>query len=233
MNQVWAVYIIAGVIGTVVGASELFTRYEDNPRRLFKKVAFWLYIAANGTISAAALLVTRTLGWTVQGVNARDAAPLMAVIAGFGGAMLLRSTFAVVQVGNGRYVKPGPLTAVEAILEAIDRVIDRDQATTRAEAAAKLARNISFDRARISLPMACLTLIEHSSADATDRLASRITKIRDEQMSDAAKAVNLVIALLAFAGPDVVEKAVKALEAEIRVDPGPGPTQSAPPPTGP
>src|SRR5438045_3733278 len=107
-------YLEAAAFGFVSGASEVFVRYADAPRRLVRLKATWVYALASAAISALAYLVMSALGWHLTGLHGA-ADPATAAVAGLGGVMLLRSAFAVVVV-NGEDVRVGPVAALERLL---------------------------------------------------------------------------------------------------------------------
>jgi hypothetical protein len=225
-GHVFAPYCIAAGIGGLVGASELFARYEDSPRRLLRKLAFWLYVAVNLLASGGALYVMRELGWTIHGASGKGPDALLAIAAGLSGVLLLRSSLAVVPSPGGHPIGAGPLGLVEAVLDAIDRVIDRDQAEERARMAAKLAPLVSYELAHVVLPQTCMELMERPPTRAVSRLIEHVDGLDVlEDVPDAARAVTLVITLMSFAGPKVVEAAIDSLRPTIAP---PKPDPSAP-----
>jgi hypothetical protein len=177
--------------------------------------AFWVYVAINGSVSAGALALARANGWTF-GLNSVTTANVARVlVSGAAGLAVLRSGIALIRIGD-REVPAGPGALITGLLVVIERVIDRTQARDRSRAVATCMKGVSFDRAFKVLPKHCLLLLRNATVDETQALAAAIAEIaEDGSSSDQAKAYNLGIALINFAGPEVLNGAVATLREEI------------------
>lgn len=208
-------YVACVTLGCVVAATELLGRYRDSPRQIAHMAAFWAYLAINGAVSALALALARANGWTF-GLGAMTSANAARVaVSGAAGLAVLRSGIALIRIGD-REVPAGPGALITGLLVVIERVIDRTQARDRSATAARCMKGVSFDRAFKVLPKHCLLLLRNATPDETQALAAAVAEIaEDGSSSDQAKAYNLGIALINFAGPEVLNGAVNTLREEI------------------
>lgn len=170
----WLQYAFVAALGALVGATELFTRYRDAPRRLFGMLAFHLYWAGNAAAVAAALVAVRagavsfgpeggSLEWLVD-----------CVVAGFGSMLLLRSAVIVLQGRSGE--QPiGPGLLITALLDFVEDIVRRNQAEMRSRAVALHMKGVDYEKAAVALPRLCLGLMASTSPAA---VKDRWTRLR-------------------------------------------------------
>ncbi len=162
----------------------------------------------NGVAAGIALLVARAndlgLGGPVNQV----------LVCGAAAMLVLRSAVANVRLGE-RDVSVGLGAIIESLLATFDRVIDRNQATTRSETVRSLMQHVSFEKAYDALPAHCLYLMVNAPPDDATRLSSNVAQIFGSNYTDQVKAYNLGVVLLDFAGEQVLKGAVKTLGNEI------------------
>lgn len=203
---------VAG-LGAGIGMTELSTRYRDSPRRLFAMQSFWLYLFTNAGASVLALLIIHASGWT----PGNGSATFTILIAGLGSMVVLRSSIAVVKLGE-QEVAAGPAAVVMATLTAIDRVIDRNQARRRSQHVAKVMKGVSFAKAYKILPSHCLRLLQSQPASIAEQLGVEVAKIAEVEADDQVKAYELGIVLMTIAGPVVLEESLTTLYEHVRAD---------------
>jgi hypothetical protein len=209
-------YGAVGAIGVLVGAVELASRYRDQPQSLTRRTSAWLYVCANGAVSALALLTARTFGWTFGMAGAGNRMIFMqVVICGFGAMAVFRSGFAQIKVGDEN-VTLGPAAILDALLTMIDREVDRRHGGTRSTKVVKIMRNVDFDRAQVALPTYCLALLQNLAVEDQDELSKLVKLIAaSDEMTDKQKSLILGLHLMNVVGPDLLANAVEALKSEI------------------
>src|SRR5215475_5660212 len=97
-----ASYISAALLGGLVGAIELATRYRDRPGALIELPSAWLYVVVNAGASAGALFLAHTFNWDF-GSSSNDAkavATVQVLACGFGAMIIFRSSVAMIKVGD-------------------------------------------------------------------------------------------------------------------------------------
>jgi len=214
-------YALAAGLGVAVGAAELVSRYRDSPRRLLGRIAFYLYVLGNGGAAALTLLTLHALHISAGNGTSQ------AIVAGLGGMAILRSAFATVKVGD-RDLPAGFGLVVLGLLGAVDRVIDRNQATGRSAKVGEIMRDVSFTKAYEALPAHCILLMANASDEDAKNLADGVADIAASGYVDQIKAYNLGVVLLRFAGQEVLQNAVNTLGANIKANPPPAADNPAP-----
>lgn len=126
-----AFYFLAAFFGAGVGASEIVSRYRDEPfNTLVTPPARW-YMLLNASISAAAFfLLVHYQGQIFSGLG-QDLF-LTSIVAGFGAMVVMRSKlFSFKTEGGGETFSVGPEAVLVIFLSSVDRQIDRQRAAQR------------------------------------------------------------------------------------------------------
>jgi hypothetical protein len=216
----WVDYVLAGGIGALVGASELIARYRDNPQRALATLPAFIYIALNASASLAALGITRVFGWSFGFNGTAEGLRWIQVFAtGFGAMALFRTSLFQVRVGN-QDIGIGPISLLQVALSAADRAVDRTRASSRSDAAVKIMKGISFEKAKSILPSYCIALLQGASAEDQNALGDNVRKLGASSDDDSTNALILGLLLMNLAGEKVLESSVKALRQQLTQPPG-------------
>jgi hypothetical protein len=215
VSEIGIAYAVAVLIGVVVGAIELASRYRDKPQALVRITGAWAYVAVNAAAGALALMITRIFGWTfgISG-DSHQILVVQVLICGFGAMAIFRSAFAQIKVGDQETVI-GPNAVLASLLAIVDREVDRKRGNDRSADASRIMSGISFEKARVALPAYCLALLQNLSADEQKDLNTAITSLAASPMGDVLKSLNLGLLLMNIVGPELLDSAVQALRQEI------------------
>src|SRR5271156_6030968 len=135
MDLSWYHWAAVALLGGVVGASELISRYKDDPFAAIKSFPAGFYIAINGIASLGALRLMQANGWFAN-------SPLTQVLmAGISAMAFFRTSLFVVRAGD-RDVGIGPSGFLQIFLAAADRAVDRKRAAARSDAVARGMQDI-------------------------------------------------------------------------------------------
>ena len=104
MDPATANFAIAGLLGALLGAAELLSRYRDKPSLLLLVGATWGYVVINALAAIAAYLLIQRFGWGFGQTGGAKAA-VQVLVAGFGSAALFRSSLFMVCL---LYTSPSP-----------------------------------------------------------------------------------------------------------------------------
>ena len=227
MSGVGVAYIAAVLIGILVGAIELASRYRDKPQALAGIAGAWVYVAVNAAAGGLALMAARVFGWTfgISG-SGHQVVVIQVLICGFGAMAVFRSAFAQIKVGDQDMVI-GPNAVLASLLAIVDREVDRKRGNSRSADASRIMRGVSFEKARVALPAYCLALLQNLSPAEQKDLNTAITSLAASPMSDALKSLNLGLLLMNIVGPELLDSAVQALRQEIAA-PEPDGTSAGP-----
>ncbi|MBV8906439.1 MAG: hypothetical protein JOZ22_22595 [Acidobacteriia bacterium] len=213
MDWSWLDWAAVAVLGGVVGASELISRYKDHPGNAIRTWPAGVYIAINAIASAGALGLIRANGWFV---SSRWTQILMA---GVSAMAFFRTSLFVVRAGD-RDVGVGPSGFLQIFLGAADRAVDRRRARARSEAVARAMKDVDYDKAKGFLPEYCLALMQNVAVEDQQSLVRALKDVEGQQAEPSAKALLLGLELINVVGVDVLETAVKSLGDQIRSIPG-------------
>jgi hypothetical protein len=209
MNWSWLDWAAVALLGGVVGASELISRYKDDPWAAIKCWPAIVYIAINGAASASALGLMQANGWL-------DKSHLTQIlVAGVSAMAFFRTSFFVVRAGD-RDVGIGPSGFLQIFLAAADRSVDRKRASARSDAVAEVMTGVDFTKAMKALPPYCLALMQNVSPEDQDELRKALNDLEERAAGPSVKSLLLGIELINVVGVDVLTTAVKSLGEQIR-----------------
>ena len=216
------------MLGALVGAAEILSRYRSSPVRALTLVPARWYVGINAAGSLAAFGLARLFGWTF-GANGDETqiVATQALTAGFGSMALFRTSLFTVRAGN-QDIGIGPSAVLTVLLGVADREVDRREAESRSRAA-DMMEGISFVRAMEALPTYCLALMQNLSETEQKELARSIAELERQSIPDEVKARILGVYLMKLVGDDVLRAAVDDLRKQIAVQPPPAPSTAATP----
>ena len=206
--------LVSFVLGTLVAVAELISRYRDRPLAAIQTPGAVLYLALNGIASVSALWIAHLFNLTF-GATGTAVEPTRVLIASFAAIAFFRTSLFVTHVGDSD-VGIGPSTVLMTLLKAADRSVDRKRAIRRSTEVAELMDSVSFEKAHLSLPTLCLTLLQNVPAEEQERLGVDIRAFHAAAMSDRQRSLALGLKLMYLAGPDVLRAAILALGDEIK-----------------
>ena len=209
MDWNWLDWAAVAVLGGVVGASELISRYKDSPGAAIKSWPAIFYIAINSAASLGALGLICANEWFGP---SRWTQILMA---GVSAMAFFRTSLFVVRAGD-RDVGVGPSGFLQIFLGAADRAVDRKRAAGRSNAVVEVMKGIDFDKALKALPPYCLTLMQNVPAEDQQVLVRALEALEKRNAEPSVKALLLGLELINVVGVDVLTTAVKSLGDQIR-----------------
>lgn len=169
-------YLAVMLLALLVGASELISRYRDEPLATITSVPAFLYLAINVAVAAGGLYAIDMFGWTFA---ANEKTPpevtrfTQILVAAFGGMGLFRSSLFNVRVGE-TMLGIGPSAILQTLLDATDRAVDRNRAQPRARRVAEIMKDVDFDKAKELLPTFCLASMQNLPPLSKKRSAMRL-----------------------------------------------------------
>lgn len=124
--------IAAFLFGTIVGISEIVSRYRDEPLKSTRSPYGLIYCFLNGYISLLSFFIILRFS-NEMFVAIAHSNFLIALTAGFGSTAVMRSRFAVIKNSSGNDVSFGPDLVIKTILQLVNTGIDRGRAVRRQE----------------------------------------------------------------------------------------------------
>ena len=209
MDWSWLDWVAVAMLGGIVGASELISRYKDNPFAAIKTWPAIFYIAINSVASLGALGLIHAGKWF------ETSHWTQILMAGVSAMAFFRTSLFVVRAGD-RDVGVGPSGFLQIFLTAADRSVDRARAAARSDAVAKVMKEVDFPKALRALPPFCLALMQNVSPE-DQQVLDRVLQALDRREADpTVKAMLLGLELINVVGVDVLTTALNSLGEQIR-----------------
>jgi hypothetical protein len=202
--------LLAFGLGFVAGAIEAFTRYPDAPfKAVLKSMYGWFYLLLNAGFSVAAYAAA--LSWDKIEAPTPGARLQLAVIAGLGGAALVRARIFSVKVGDND-VAIGPAFLVDQLLSLLDREIDRARARERTRLVLGATQGIDFAPTARYARTLILGSRQSLAAEQRTALSEKIRELESSADDDEQKLLALGFEILNVMG----EAYFLELVAEVR-----------------
>ncbi len=218
----WGAYTAAGLLGLLVGGSELVARYRDAPAKAVRCPPALFYIGVNVLASVTALAVTRTFDWRFGLASDSSETQLVVIqvlVAGLGAMALFRSSLFTVRVGDND-VAVGPSSVLQIVLDAADREVARTRAQPRGDGVKKIMQGVSFDEAKKALPTFCFNLVQNVTAEEIESTKRNIDALAAAtDIKPQVKALILGLILMNIVGEAALETAVTTLKESIATEP--------------
>jgi hypothetical protein len=209
------------VLGALVGAGELVSRFRDEPTRAITSLPGLLYLTVNGIASVAAIVALWTFGWVPAPASPEQTRLLQIMASGFGAMAVFRTALFTVRI-SGTDIGVGPVAFLQIMLAAIDRAVDRKRARERAERVLSIMDGLTFTDLFASLPAFAFALMQNLSSEDKTSISEQVKTLAASPMPDQAKVLNLGLLLMNFVGEAVLEEAVKALRKQLGLPDPPG-----------
>lgn len=203
-------YVFVALGGAIVGQVELLARYRDAPWSAIFARQGVLYSVANTIAALCGFYLIRTFGWTfgLDGGNDTQILVSQVLVGAFGSMALFRSSILNLRVGDAD-ISAGPALALQLILRATDREVDRLLARRRAAIVASACSGFEeFSEVKDALPLHCLALMQNVSAEEERNLNQVVQAIDSKEISEKLKVLNLGLVLLSLVGEDVLRTAL-------------------------
>ena len=209
MDASWLDWAAVAALGGVVGSSELISRYKDDPGAAIKSWPAIFYILLNSAASVGALGLIHAGGWFA---TSRWKEILMA---GVSAMAFFRTSLFVVRAGD-RDVAVGPSGFLQIFLTAADKAVDRQRASARSDAVARVMKGVDFNKAVKALPPYCLALMQSVSPEDQQVLKRALEALEQGESEPSVKALLLGLELINVVGVDVLTTAVESIGDQIR-----------------
>jgi hypothetical protein len=191
-------------IGLLVGATEMMSRYRDDPFAPLLTIPGVFYMLINAGAAALAYYLMNLVRTPIT-------EPLRTFAAGLGAMAFLRSGFFTARYGSTD-VAVGPNQVLQVILQALDRAYDRQRAVPRSQAILDIMGGISFDQVKEALPTLCFDLMQNVSDSEVAGLNAQVRELSaSTTISDDAKTLSLGLALINIVGEQTLRAAVEAM----------------------
>jgi len=222
----WTGYVIAALVGFLVGWVELALRYSDAPQRVLTWGSAWAYLLTNAGASAFALVVLRTfhLDFHLAGPG-RELVQVL--VAGIGAMTIFRAKLFTASEGTDQgevKLVVSPSTLLERILAIGDEQVERRQAEARL-AVLPVVDKLTWTQAQMLVPLlikAKGTRSKRAKAKVAELAKEHRTLLQNPQgWPDWLRVRLLGMAIVNYAGPKLLRKSIPAIQATSSAEPPP------------
>lgn len=211
-------YVAVFLFGGLFGLAELLSRYRAEPKYVLQNWAAAIYILINGLASLLALNLIQVFGWFEQADASLQTLYKEVLIAGFSAMALFRSSLFIIRTENGQFGF-GPVYVLQILLDAVNDSINRHSGGLIFNDVSRMMKEISFDKAKISLPALCFGLLTNFPEEKQQQVKRELESIEKNQETSAKLASALLgLTLLKIVGKSSLDEAIKFLKDEIKND---------------
>jgi len=222
LEKNWQAGLAAFLFGALVGATEIGSRYRDEPLKTIISPYGLIYIVFNGVISLLALLLILHYKSVFPFVGDGKDKLKAAIVAGFGATLVMRSNIALLKTPDNKEVPIGPDLVIRILLQIIDTNVDRLRAVER-------QRILQFNFERLqglgsfedSFPFLFNSLLAFQNLDATlkTQLSSTFKDYKEAKAPEDVKRLALGFVFLTLVGEANFEAIVRrAVEIKKSTD---------------
>jgi hypothetical protein len=210
MHDQWFWLWLAGIIGFLIGLSELLNRYKAF-LYIFSNGYSWLYLGIN--LSAGMIAYALIIAYNI---NLGDIGKLnvgKSIAAGIGAMAFLRSSIFSYKDSAGKPIDVGPAALLNVILKATERQFDQVVTFRTLARVDPIMKGIDFVSASKDLPELINRSMKVLSSDEQAQLSSEIVKLlKDDSITEASKSINLGMIMEKYTGVPLLLAAVDALK---------------------
>ncbi len=205
---------LASALGAITAIGELVTRYRDSPTTALIRSPAIFYIFVNAIASGGAFALILAFDWKFGAKTAPGLDAIRILVAGFGAMAFFRSSLFRLRLGD-HDVEIGPSAALEAILQAADRGVDRQQALDRSTAIKSLD-GLDFEKSLAALPTYCFQLLQNVPDAEIKAVANLGLSLKELSVDPTIKLKAYGLGLMSVVGPAVLKRAAEDLSSQLQ-----------------
>jgi hypothetical protein len=221
----------SAIFGAATGASEIISRYRDEPVRAIVNLFGLTYLLANGVLSLIAFgVLSRYSSQILPGI-AQDWL-LQAIVAGFGAMTIVRSKLFIFRAEDGKEYPIGPSIVIETFLRMLDRKIDRYRAARRQALVTDCMQEITDFHAAADYLAASLLSFQNLTQDEKASITSVVEQYKKTNWHPRLQVMAIGFAFLTIAGEENFDQVIKSLRSYLKGlggHPAPPPVPPVPP----
>ncbi|MDD4032130.1 MAG: hypothetical protein PHS48_02665 [Bacteroidales bacterium] len=197
-------YAITFFVGCISALAELLSRYS-RIGQIFKFISSWVYLTINGSAAALAFWFISENNLNFGAITETEVGRI--ILAGTSSMVILRSSFASIRNGNKNF-EAGLASITNVFLRNADRVLDRKRSIEDFKEIQEIMEKINFNKAKIDLPLLCLSTMKNVTLEEQQILANDIIKLSQDAKNDKTKSTNLGVLISNITGIDLLKEVV-------------------------
>jgi hypothetical protein len=221
----------AVLFGMLVGASEILSRYRDEPSAALLSLPGLVYLAINGVLSAAAFgLLVDYQDSLFPGLE--DDPLLTSIVAGFGAMVVMRSKLFSFKTSGGEEFAVGPDAVIAIFLRSVDRAIDRWRSISRQRLVFRTTQGIAYSAHVADFFKGSLAAYQNLSNQEKQDLREVVDAFaKRTDLDPQLKLMAMAFGFLNISGEDNYIELMADLRHFLTPPPSPPPATTTPPPT--
>ena len=204
-------YLVVMLLGALVGAIEIISRYQDAPFRTALTWPGMLYMWVNALVAASALWLMRLFGWNFVPGSVAEGSDVerwtQVMTAGLGAMAIFRSSLLVIGKEEEE-LSIGPAAILQILLNAIDKEVDRYRGQERARTVKQLMDSITYDDASRDLVLISQGLMQNLAEDDIQEIDEAKKKIEVVTPDPEVRKYLLGLKIIDIVGEDVLRQAI-------------------------
>ncbi len=201
----WHIYLITFLLGCVAASAELLSRY-DRITQIFKYLASWVYLFINGSSAILAYWFISEYKLDLGTLTQTEIGKIL--VSGTSSMIILRSSFASIRNGS-QNIEAGFVSITNVFLKSADRTFDRKRSIEDYKEIETVMKDIDFNKAKIDLPLICLSMMKNVPYEEQKLLGDDIAKLsQNENCSLKAKSISLGTLVSEITGIELLKEVV-------------------------
>jgi len=199
---------IAIFVGACVAIIEILSRYNDEPTRIFRSYATWIYILTNSAVALFVLYIAKIVKLEINLLNPNQHPYIYSIIIAFSAMAILRSSIINIRISDQDNA-PGLHSTVTKLLKWVDRIYDRQRSCQILRDIEPIIKNIPFEALSADILLTCIAAMDGISDEERKNLqASQNELAADGSLTPQAKSNHLAISIAKVTGINLLKDSV-------------------------
>ena len=214
-------FLIVFLIGSILSAVEMGSRYKDEPISVMTCAPGIFYITVNGLICCVGLLFIKIYGnpETIKNNTLFSSSRVTDVLyASLGSFLIMRSSFLKLGTDSSQ-IDLGLNLVLKKLVDIIDRQVDRDQASRRSKDITDLLRDVKFDDLSDRVKPLCLQVMQNVAPDELEELLTELKTIESSDDNLETRKLSMGLELYNIVGKKVLQSVVNDLKVSNKPNP--------------
>ncbi|MGX9278987.1 hypothetical protein ACWXWL_14850 [Pantoea ananatis] len=214
-------YLYVFLIGILLSAIELGSRYKDEPISVMTCFPGAFYLVINALICCLGLFfintfgthepITKTMGVAIENEFSTHVANIL--YASLGSFFVMRSSFLKLGSDNSQsQVDLGLNIILKKMIDMIDRQVDRDQARRRSKDITRILKDVSFDSLSSRIHPFCMQVMQNIPETEIESLFRELKEISASDDCDESKKMAIGLQIYNIVGKRLFASIIEDLE---------------------
>jgi len=191
--------VVSMMLGLTVGASEILSRYRDEPFTAVFTLPGICYLFLNGAVSLIAYLLLTAYGSAILPGVSKDHL-FTSIVAGLSSMVIMRSKLFTLRTDNGEEYGVGPDAIIQTFLNATDRQIDRFRSQKRQKLVYEACKKIKNPAIAPDFFTIAIASFQNLSDSEKRELKDIIERLKEQKLETRLLLMSIAFGFLNIAG---------------------------------